>query len=141
MTASNERTVVLGLMSYIDENGAHRVANAGAVVKVHPDRLARFDRLNVLYVREPEPAQVAAPVEVESTPEELANDAGAGEGGEGESGAGAEPGSNPDSAEVPTDAWTIAQMQAYADAKTIDLGDAVKKADILAAIQAATSKG
>ena len=74
MSANNERTVVLGLMSYIDEKGAHRTAAAGAVVKVHPDQLERFDRLNVL-MPAPESVQVAGPVEVESSAEEIAADA------------------------------------------------------------------
>ncbi|MGV9818418.1 hypothetical protein [Nocardia xishanensis] len=133
MSVSNERTVVLGLMSYIDEKGAYRTAPAGAVVKVHPDQLERFDRLNVLMPK-PEFAQEAAVVEVESSAEELAGDAGEGQ-GEGDGG----DGSNPD-AEKPSDSWTIAQLSTYADAHSIDLGEATKKADILAVIQAATGK-
>jgi hypothetical protein len=118
MSASNERTVVLGLMSYIDEKGAHRVANAGAKVRVHPDQLERFDRLNVLALP-PESAQTAAPVEIESSPDELADDA------------------NDD--ETPADSWTVPQLLAFAKDKDIDLGAATKKADILAAILAARS--
>lgn len=49
-----ERTVRVGLMTYIAPNGAHTVALEGAVVKVHPDHVARFDRLNRL-AGEPEP--------------------------------------------------------------------------------------
>ncbi|MEV0031430.1 hypothetical protein [Nocardia sp. NPDC050793] len=115
MSMSNERTVVLGLMSYIDENGAHRTAYEGEVVKVHPDKLERFDRLNVLMPRpgaEPEPAVVEPEPEPEPYPE-----------GE------------------PSDTWKVPELQAYAKAKEIDLGDAKVKADILAAIEAAAGKG
>jgi hypothetical protein len=53
---ASERTVRVGLMSYVDVNGAHRYALEGAVVQVHPDRLERFDRLNRLPGEsEPEP--------------------------------------------------------------------------------------
>lgn len=72
--SANERTVVLGLMSYIDENGAHKVANAGAVVKVHPDKLERFDRLNVLAKAAPAPE--AAPAEAEPEGEDHTADSG-----------------------------------------------------------------
>jgi hypothetical protein len=37
----------------------------------------------------------------------------------------------------PSEAWTVAQLKAYADEHSIDLGDATKKADILAAIELA----
>ena len=57
-----ERTVRVGLMTYIAPNGAHTVALEGAVVKVHPDHVARFDRLNRL-AGEPEPV-VAVPATV-----------------------------------------------------------------------------
>lgn len=129
MTAGNSRTVVVGLMSYIDERGAYRTAAAGAVVKVHEDQLERFDRLNVLAtptsstalldigdLMDPEVPHVDD-IEIE----------------------------DPDSPPVvveqetdaePSDAWTIPRLQEYAAAKEIDLGDATKKADILAAIQA-----
>lgn len=43
-----ERTVRVGLMTYVAPNGAYTVALEGAVVKVHPDYAARFDRLNRL---------------------------------------------------------------------------------------------
>lgn len=51
--AGIERTVVLGLMSYIDEDGKHRHAPSGATVRVHSDHIERFDRLNVLQGQEP----------------------------------------------------------------------------------------
>ncbi|NEW40785.1 hypothetical protein GV794_01945 [Nocardia cyriacigeorgica] len=35
----------------------------------------------------------------------------------------------------PSDAWTVADLRAYADLHGIDLGEATKKADILAAIK------
>jgi hypothetical protein len=58
-----ERTVRVGLMTYIAPNGAHTVALEGAVVKVHPDHVARFDRLNRLAGEpEPEPAVPATVV-------------------------------------------------------------------------------
>ncbi|WP_280201260.1 hypothetical protein [Nocardia cyriacigeorgica] len=34
----------------------------------------------------------------------------------------------------PSEAWTVADLRAYAELHDIDLGDATKKADILAAI-------
>lgn len=34
----------------------------------------------------------------------------------------------------PSDAWTVKQLKAYADAKGIDLGDAKSKGDVLAAV-------
>lgn len=37
---------------------------------------------------------------------------------------------------TPDDSWKLADLKAYADAHQIDLGDASKKADILAAIEA-----
>lgn len=55
-----ERTVRVGLMSYIDSDGAHRSALTGEVVQVHPDAIARFDRLNRL-AGEPDPEPVEAP--------------------------------------------------------------------------------
>lgn len=54
-----ERTVRVGLMTYIGPNGAHTVALEGVVVKVHPDYVARFDRLNRL-AGEPEPEPIPA---------------------------------------------------------------------------------
>lgn len=45
--AGVERTVALGLMSYVGEDGKHRYAQSGATVRVHPDHVERFDRLNV----------------------------------------------------------------------------------------------
>jgi len=44
----------------------------------------------------------------------------------------------PESDEVPegdpSDAWTVKQLKAYADAKGVDLGDAKSKGDVLAAV-------
>lgn len=40
---------------------------------------------------------------------------------------------------APSDAWTVAQLTDYAKREEIDLGGATKKADILAAIQAANN--
>ena len=62
MSSAVERTVRVGLMTYIALNGAHTVALEGAVVKVHPDHVARFDRLNRL-AGEPEPVP-AEPAQV-----------------------------------------------------------------------------
>lgn len=53
-----ERTVKLGSMFYIDEDGRGRRGDCGATVKVHPDHVERFDALNVL----------AEPVGVEFVP-------------------------------------------------------------------------
>ena len=39
--------------------------------------------------------------------------------------------------ETPDKAWKVAELKAYADEHGIDLGDATKKDDILAAIEAA----
>jgi hypothetical protein len=50
-----ERTVRVGLMTYQREDGRFRLAYAGDTVKVHPDFLERFDRLNVVQGQEPEP--------------------------------------------------------------------------------------
>ncbi|MFC9892116.1 hypothetical protein ACFVMC_00340 [Nocardia sp. NPDC127579] len=113
MSKGNERTVVLGLMSYIDENGNHRTAYKGDVVLVLPAKLERFDRLNVL-MKGPDAAP--EPVVVEPEPEAYP---------EGE----------------PSDTWKVTELQAYAKAKGIDLGEATKKADILAAITAASRPG
>lgn len=57
--AAVERTVRVGLMSYIDPDGAHRFALTGAVVRIHPDTVERFDRLNRLQ-GDPEPVEVKA---------------------------------------------------------------------------------
>jgi hypothetical protein len=67
--AAVERTVRVGLMSYVDPDGAHRYALKGAVVQVHPDQVARFDRLNRLQGEpEPEPVEVKAKRRVTRTP-------------------------------------------------------------------------
>lgn len=51
--AGIERTVALGLMSYVGEDGKYRWAQSGATVRVHPDHIERFDRLNVPQGQEP----------------------------------------------------------------------------------------
>ena len=43
----------------------------------------------------------------------------------------------PPKSETPDDTWTVKELQAFAEEHEIDLGDASKKADILAAIEAA----
>lgn len=57
------RTVRLGSMSYVDPDGHVRWADHGAEIKVHPDSVERFDRLNVLLgegvVESEAPASVA----------------------------------------------------------------------------------
>jgi hypothetical protein len=64
-----ERTVRVGLMSYIDSDGAHRSALAGAVVHIHPDTVERFDRLNrLLGDPAPEPVEVKVKRRVTRTP-------------------------------------------------------------------------
>lgn len=40
---------------------------------------------------------------------------------------------------APNTSWTVVQLKAHADEHDIDLGEATKKADILAAIEAAAS--
>lgn len=42
-----ERTVLLGGMTYIDEDGIGQFGLQGQTVAVHPDNLERFDSLNV----------------------------------------------------------------------------------------------
>lgn len=54
-----DRTVRVGLMSYVDSDGTHRYATAGAVVQVHSDAVERFDRLNRL-AGDPEPEEPKA---------------------------------------------------------------------------------
>jgi hypothetical protein len=149
-----QRTVVVGLMSYIDERGAYRTATAGAVVKVNEDQIERFDRLNVLAapmsstalldikdfmdpeirhvddieIEEPDngaPTEYAMAGEMKVDPDApvvVYSDGG--------------PVESPQAEPEPSDAWTVPRLQEYAAAKEIDLGDATKKADILAAIQA-----
>lgn len=72
--AGIERTVALGLMSYVDETGKHRNAQLGATVRVHPDHIARFDRLNVVPGRppEPEPKSESEPVSEPAAPKSRA---------------------------------------------------------------------
>ncbi|MEV0247962.1 hypothetical protein AB0H76_15320 [Nocardia sp. NPDC050712] len=45
------------------------------------------------------------------------------------------------SEERPSDSWTVADLKAYADLRDFDLGEATKKADILAAIRASEGDG
>ncbi|WP_159840209.1 hypothetical protein [Nocardia sp. CY41] len=52
-----------------------------------------------------------------------------------------EPDAEPELEGEPSESWTVAQLQAFAKSNDIDLGDATKKADILAAIQLATEQG
>lgn len=152
MTAHWLRTVVVGLMSYIDERGRYRTATAGETVRVHEDQLERFDRLNVLAApmsstalldiadfMDPEIRHVdeiedpdGGAATIYAVPGEMKVDPGAptvvySDGG---------PVESPQAEAEPTDAWTVPRLQEYAAAKKIDLGDATKKADILAAIQA-----
>lgn len=47
-----------------------------------------------------------------------------------------EPATETEEAAVPDDSWKNADIEAYAEANKIDLGDATKKADMLAAISA-----
>lgn len=135
MTASNRRTVVVGLMSYIDERGAYRTATAGAVVKVQEDQLERFDRLNVLAA----PMSSTALLDIADfmDPEIRHVDEIEIEDPDGVPAVVVDGGGAPSDPETePSDAWTVPRLQEYAAAKQIDLGDATKKADILAAIQA-----
>ncbi|WP_101466753.1 hypothetical protein [Nocardia fluminea] len=122
-------------MSYIDERGRYRTATAGETVRVHEDQLERFDRLNVLAApmsstalldiadfMDPEVRHVDE-IEIED-PDEVPTVVVDGDG------------ATQDPEAEPSDAWTVPRLQEYAAAKQIDLGDATKKADILAAIQA-----
>lgn len=43
-----ERTVKLGSMFYIDEDGRGRRADCGTKIEVHPDFVKKFDELNHL---------------------------------------------------------------------------------------------
>lgn len=47
----------------------------------------------------------------------------------------------PDLDGEPSDSWTVPQLQAYAKREEINLGEATRKADILAAIKAAEDDG
>ena len=62
-----ERTIRMGSMAYVDPEGRLRRAEHGTTVQVHPDHVARFDRLNrpqtlddepVAEAKAPEPAEV-----------------------------------------------------------------------------------
>lgn len=113
--AGIERTIRMGSMAYVGADGKTRRADCGAVVRVHPDHVERFDRLN----RPQEAAPAVEPAAQVEQPAKVERD---------------------DNSVEPSEAWTIAQLQAYADAHGYDLGDATKKADILAVIAAAASK-
>lgn len=106
-----QRTVQV-MTTYRTAEGRFRIGVEGEVVDVHPEFLERFDKYNKPQVAAPAPAAVSAEAEPE-----------------------------PDVVEEPSDSWTVPQLQAYAKAKEIDLGDATKKADTLATIQAATHEG
>lgn len=47
----------------------------------------------------------------------------------------------PDADGEPSDSWTVPDLKAYAELHEIDLGEATKKADILAAIRADEGDG
>jgi hypothetical protein len=47
---------------------------------------------------------------------------------------------SPEKSSFPDDSWKIDDIKAWAEAHTVDLGNATKKADMLAAIQAADTK-
>lgn len=47
----------------------------------------------------------------------------------------------PEKSETPDDSWTIKELTAHAEENSIDLGDAKKKPDIIAAIAAAAGAG
>lgn len=68
MADAVSRTVRLGSMAYVDPDGRVRRADCGAEILVHPDHVARFDRLNVLSVAEPS-GPVDDPAPVPDTPE------------------------------------------------------------------------
>ena len=71
MSDYSERTVRIGGVQYRDPKGVWRFGLQGTKVKVHPDNLERFDRLNgdpSGHVVEPEPT-VPEPV---SAPEPVA---------------------------------------------------------------------
>lgn len=132
MSAGTRRVVVVGLMSYIDERGAHRVASAGETVTVHPDQLERFDRLNVLAA----PMSSTALLDIGDLMDPEIPHVDDIEGPDGAPTVVVPVRTPEDPDAEPSDAWTIPRLQEYAAAKEIDLGDATKKADILAAIQA-----
>lgn len=74
--AAAVRTVRVGSIAYRDPRGGMRRADTGAVVEVHPDDVARFDRLNVLLpvLVESEPVAVE-PAGAEPEPESDSTDA------------------------------------------------------------------
>jgi len=72
MSDYSERTVRIGGMSYIDPKGIWRFGLQGAKVKVHPDNVERFDRLNgepTSHVPQPEPTVPEPEDEPEPEPE------------------------------------------------------------------------
>lgn len=62
MPSGVKRTVRLGSMAYVDPDGRTRRADCGSEIEIHPDHVARFDRLNILAGEE-----AHAPAEAEST--------------------------------------------------------------------------
>lgn len=58
MSEGVKRTVRLGSMSFIDPSGRVRWADCGTEILVHPDSVARFDRLNVVQGVESAPSPV-----------------------------------------------------------------------------------
>lgn len=66
--AAVERTVRVGLATYVAADGASRFAQEGATVEVHVSDVERFDRLNVLPGDppqvEPEPKRRGRPPKV-----------------------------------------------------------------------------
>lgn len=63
-----ERVVKMGSMAYVDPEGRLRRAEHGTTVQVHPDHVARFDRLNRPQTLAAEPVtevEAAEPAEVE----------------------------------------------------------------------------
>ncbi|MEV4155416.1 hypothetical protein AB0J48_20535 [Nocardia salmonicida] len=119
-------------MSYIDDRRAYRTATAGAVVKVHEDQLERFDRLNVLAA----PMSSTALLDIADFMDPAIRHVDEIEDPDGTPTADGPTGVVREADTEPSDAWTVPRLQEYATAKEIDLGDATKKADILAAIQA-----
>ncbi|ERG63533.1 hypothetical protein L332_03585 [Agrococcus pavilionensis RW1] len=102
-----ERTIRTGLGTYLRLDGQWDYGRQGETVDVHEDDLERFDRLN--------------PAEPEAKAVEAAADGESRDFPEGE----------------PSEEWKVDELKAYAAAREVDLGGATKKADMLAAIEAA----
>lgn len=102
------RIVAVGVMTYREPCGAETFAHLGDEVDVHPDDLARFDRLN----RYVDPYEVQPePVEAQPAAED-------------------EPSGTSDAPDF--SAMGLAELREYAAAHEIDLGEATRKADIVA---------